>query len=333
MEVNLVKKMEKQMIERKKLFKWVGGKKWIKEPLNEIINHQKENNHKIDTYVEPCVGGLGSFLAVAQSLVERGIKNVYLNDINDVLISTFTDLQNKNVSLLEEYMRIEREYAATIPRDYRVLTKDMSKKEIKTALKPAEVFFKAKRVEYNSIKDKASLKRSALFIFLMQHVFNGVYRENKSGGLNTPYNWEPKIANQIEKQLLFTAYKRMFNHFNLHFSSVDIFTFLKEVPVDWNTTICYIDPPFMNEKNNELKYNKDQFTKDNQKQLLTLVKEENIVNIIYSNHDFPLFLEFAEEMDLTVKKFYRSNRINPANATKIAELLIFKNYEDEKMVY
>ena len=71
--------------------------------------------------------------------------------------------------------------------------------------------------------------------------------------MNTPYNWEPKIAGQLEKQQLFSAYKNMFEHFELHFTSKDIFSFFEGLNVNWENTICYIDPPFMNEKNNELK--------------------------------------------------------------------------------
>lgn len=319
------------MIDKKKLFKWVGGKKWIKEPLISVIVNQTDGNDKIDTYVEPCVGGLGSFLAVAEVLLARGIKKVYLNDINEVLISTFRDLQQKNRSLYNEYIRLEKEYEAKIPKDYRILHKAMKKEDVKKNLKEAQLYFLEKRKEYNSIKSKPSIRRSALFIFLMQHVFNGVYRENKRGELNTPYNWEPKIAGQIEKQKLFTAYSDMFNnYFELHFTSKDIFSFMKGLDVNWENTICYIDPPFMNEKNNELKYSKDQFTKKNQKELLDVIEEIKISNLIYSNHDFPLFIEFADKLDFTVKRYFRSNRINPANSTRISELLIFKEYEEKE---
>lgn len=319
------------MIEKKKLFKWVGGKKWIKEPLTEIIKNQTSGNTNIDTYVEPCVGGLGSFLAVAEILISRGVKKVYLNDINEVLITTFQFLQKKNTSLYEEYIRIEKEYEAKIPRDYRVINKQlMSKEDIKKNLKEPQLYFLAKRDEYNRIKSQPTLRRSALFLFLMQHVFNGVYRENKSGELNSPYNWEPKIAGQHEKQILFTSYKRVFEHFELHFTSKDIFTFLDELNVNWENTICYIDPPFMNEKNNELKYSKDQFTKENQKQLLKKIEDKNIYNIIYSNHDFPLFVEFADQLELKAKRFFRSNRINPTNASRISELLIFREFDLEE---
>lgn len=319
------------MINKKKLFKWVGGKKWIKEPLINIIANQTDANKNIDTYVEPCVGGLGSFLSVAEVLISRGIKKVYLNDVNAVLISVFRDLQQHNRSLYNEYILIEKEYEAKIPKEYRELNKAMKKEDIKKELKPAKLFFDEKRSEYNMIKGSPSIRRSALFIFLMQHVFNGVYRENKSGGLNTPYNWEPKIAGQIEKQQMFRDYRKLFENFELHFTSKDIFEFLKDLKINWNNAICYIDPPFMNEKNNELNYSKDKFTKDNQKALLASIEEYNIVNIIYSNHDFPLFVDFAEKLDLTASKYYRSNRINPNNPTRVAELLIFKEYEVEEV--
>ncbi len=317
------------MIEKKKLFKWVGGKKWIKDPLNDVVENQIKGNSNIDTYVEPCVGGLGSFLAISNKLISSGIKNIYLNDVNEVLISTFRDLQKSNRSLYEEYIRIEKEYETRIPKEYRILRKEMAKEDIKKALKPAQLFFLEKRLEYNQLKNNPSLKRSALFIFLMQHVFNGVYRENNKGELNSPYNWEPKIAYQEEKIKMFSAYKNLFEKFHLQFSSKDIFTFLDEINVNWENTICYIDPPFMNKKNNELKYNKDQFTKEKQKELLEQIKKRKIYNLIYSNHDFDLFIDFANELDFNVKKFYRSNRINPANATRVAELLIYRSYHED----
>lgn len=315
------------MIEKKKLFKWVGGKKWIKEPLIEIVKNQIEGNKNIDTYIEPCVGGLGSFIAVANTLHSKGIKNIYLNDVNDVLISTFRDLQKKNKTLYEEYILIEKEYEFRIPKEYRTISKDMKKEDVKKVLKPAQLYFLEKRVEYNKIKGAASIRRSALFIFLMQHVFNGVYRENNSGGFNTPYNWEPKVAIQSEKIKLFTAYKNLFERFNLYFSSKDIFTFMEDLNINWERVICYIDPPFMNKKNDELKYNKDKFTKLNQKELLQMLKDKKINNLIYSNHDFELFINFAEEQKFNAKRFYRSNRINPNTPTRVAELLIYKSYD------
>lgn len=314
---------------KKKLFKWVGGKKWIAEKLIEIVDNQKKGSPNIDTYIEPCAGGLGSFLSIADSLKSRGITKVYLNDINDVLITTFKHLKNKNNSLFEEYVRIESEYASKIPLDYRYVDKDIDKDFLKKQLFHAELFFKSKRNEYNDIKTVPSIRRSALFIFLMQHVYNGIYRENQKGALNSPYNWEPKVINMTEKKNLFKEYKILFESFDLHFSSTDIFSFFENNKFNWDKTICYIDPPFMNVKNDELKYNKKQFDKDDQNKLLEFIENYKIVNLIYSNHDFPIFRDFASKNDFIVKVCSRSTRINPLKASRSKELLIFRRYNVE----
>lgn len=315
---------------QKKLFKWVGGKKWIKDPLIKIIKNQAANNDQIDTYVEPCVGGLGSFLSIAETLISLNIKNVYLNDVNEVLITTFKYLQTKNTSLFEEYIRIEKEYESKIPREYRDDSIKRTKEDIKKGLADANIFFKEKRAEYNSIKTEASIRRSALFIFLMQHVFNGVYRENKKrGDLNTPYNWKANVASMFVMQNIFAQYKTLFSHFNLQFSSEDIFKFLDNPNINWSKTIMYVDPPFMNEKNNELSYNQYKFDKKRQLLLLELLNKINIQNLIFSNHDFKIFRSFAEQLDLEISVHYRKSRINPLKPEEVPELLIYKKYIDE----
>lgn len=315
---------------KKKVFKWVGGKKWIKEPLVEIVDNHFKNNDKIDTYIEPCAGGLGSFLSIAESLIKRGVKKVYLNDINEVLMSTFEDLYSKNVSLFEEYIIIEKEYESRIPKNYKEIKEGMTKEDIKENLERAKDYYISRRHEYNSIKNQKSLRRSALFIFLMQHSFNGVYRENKNGGFNTPYNWEPKIASQFNMKSIFEEYKHMFSHFEIKFSSSDIFDFfesLKKESINWNNAICYIDPPYMNKKNNELSYSAGGFSKDSQIILLGLIELTEIPNIIYTNYDFEVFREFAKRNNLRVRALSRNSRINPAKSKKICELLIYKLYE------
>lgn len=317
---------------KKKIFKWVGGKKWIKEPLVEIIKVHYDNNKNIDTYIEPCAGGLGSFLSISESLIKRNIKKVYLNDVNEVLISTFKDLYASNISLFEEYIRMEKEYESRIPKSYRVIEKGMTKEDIKENLESARDYYLERRTEYNSIKNVHSLKRSALFIFLMQHAFNGVYRENNNGGFNTPYNWEPKIASQFSMKIIFEEYKHLFSHFDIEFSSKDIFEFLNDMQsrnINWNNVICYIDPPYMNKKNNELKYSAGGFGKEVQLTLLGVIELNGITNIIYSNHDFPVFRDFAKRNGLRIRALSRNSRINPAKSSTICELLIYKDYETE----
>ena len=315
---------------KKKIFKWVGGKKWLKEPLSNVIKNQCSFNPEIDTYIEPCSGGLGSFLSLSETLIESNIKKVYLNDINEVLISTFKHLKVKNFDLFNEYLLIEKVYANKIPAGYKEIKKNMEKDDIKKNLTKARDFYLKSRVEYNKIKDTDSIRRSALFIFLMQHAFNGVYRENNSGGFNVPYNWEPNIINVYSMQKIFEAYKTLFLRFDVVFSNLDIFDFFETEEIkemNWKRVICYIDPPYMNEKNNELKYTAGGFGKPAQNRLLSTAKEIGIINIIYSNYDFKLFRNFADLNGLAVKQLSRNSRINPSKSKNINELLIYKEYK------
>ena len=54
-------------IENYKLFKWIGGKSWISNKLNEKTNEIIKDKNII-TYVEPFCGGLGSFLSLFETL-------------------------------------------------------------------------------------------------------------------------------------------------------------------------------------------------------------------------------------------------------------------------
>ena len=314
---------------QKKIFKWVGGKKWIKDSLNEIIIKQINFNPNINTYIEPCAGGLGSFLSVAETLLKANVKKIYLNDLNEVLISTFENLQKNNVSLFNEYIRIEKMYEYKVPVEFRSGKNKFTKQETKEALSDARDFFLEMRTEYNLIKHENSIKRSALFIFLMQHVFNGMYRENKSGFLNTPYNWSANVASSFVMKNIFSQYKKMFSNFNIVFSSKSLFEFLIDMndTIDIKNTICYIDPPFMNEKNNELSYTSLRFTKKDQIDLLSSLTSINFKHIIYSNHDFPIFHFFAEQNELTVKVKYRNSLINPLKPLSVPELLIYREFD------
>lgn len=43
------------------LFKYIGGKSWLKDELNNTVNKVLKDNPNIDTYIEPFAGGLGAF--------------------------------------------------------------------------------------------------------------------------------------------------------------------------------------------------------------------------------------------------------------------------------
>lgn len=168
------------------LFKYIGGKSWLKDELNNTVNTVLKTRSDIDTYVEPFAGGLGAFLGVADSLIKNNIKKVILNDINIKLIQFYQNVYTQSDLLIEKYMQVENAYAATVPAIFFTYDKKKDKELIKISLIPASQFFNQIRNAFNAEQDP--IMNSAYLLFLQTHCFNGIYRENSKGGYNTPYN-------------------------------------------------------------------------------------------------------------------------------------------------
>src|SRR5579875_616248 len=173
----------------KTLFKYIGGKAWLKDNLREEVIKLLELK-KPTTYVEPFTGGLGSFLNVYDLLINAGIKTVILNDINSKLINFYKIVESNPEELIKEYMILENDFLKTVPSKALDFHPIKDKENLKKILIKAELFFKEVRNKFN--KETDILKNSAQLLFLQKHCFNGVYRGNSKGEYNTPFNWDAK---------------------------------------------------------------------------------------------------------------------------------------------
>lgn len=307
-----------------KLFKWVGGKKWLAPELNNLYNAELQVN-KYKYYIEPFAGGLGSFLYVLPTLEAKGVDTIIINDINNVLINTYKSIKNKKNKVFKEYWKLEREYKKTITKKAFKLHPYKDKEEIKKELEPAKDFFYKAREDFNRVKDTKKVEAVALFLFLAQHSFNGLYRENLSGEYNAPYNWEPGCPDRSKKKALVEEYSRIFNQYNIIFENKDVFSFLRKYKKFSKEAIFYFDPPYLNEDIAETKYNKDHFTKKKQQKLLN--QYTLLDNVIFSNHYLTIFENFCEEKGYGKKKVYRSSAMNSdpsKRGQKVEEILAYK---------
>jgi DNA adenine methylase Dam len=291
----------------KTLFKYIGGKAWLKDNLREEIIKLLALK-KPTTYVEPFTGGLGAFLSVYDLLINAGIKTVILNDINPKLINFYKTVESNPEELIREYMELESEFFKTIPSKVKDLHPIKDKEILKKLLINAELFFKEIRNSFN--KEKDILKSSAQLLFLQKHCFNGVYRENSKGEYNTPFNWDTKTfpEEQIREKIL--DVNRVFKHFNMIFSigSFEYLSYIKD-------TLYYLDPPYINQNLVENKYNKDIFDLNKQKLLIEKISQ---VPFIYSNHENDLLInEFKNKVPLfKLKKIARKNIISASTESR-----------------
>lgn len=279
----------------KPLFKYIGGKSWLREQLREKILESISNKH-IDTYVEPFTGGLGSFLNVYDILIEKNIKNIILSDINEILINTYKLIKNNPTDFIIEYLKIESAFANNVNQHWKLIKE---KNELKLSLKKAEIFFNNIKKDFNTNKNNIDIVQSARLVFLQKHSFNGIYRENSKGFYNTPFNWSgSNMLNTIEDKVL--EISELFNKCNINF----IFNSFENLDYNSNT-LYYLDPPYINEEVGENKYNKDIFTVEQQILLINKIKNTTFV---YSNHKSKILeKEFLKLENINTKEISRKN--------------------------
>lgn len=144
--------------------KWAGGKTQL---LPEIRKHYPQ---EIKKYCEPFVGGGAVFFDVLQKCQPE---EVLVNDVNAELINTYSHIKNSCNLLIEQLSELQQKYKSQ-------------------TLEKNKILFYEKRLRYNELKlsknDAENLEKAALFIFLNKTCFNGLYRVNKKGEFNVPFN-------------------------------------------------------------------------------------------------------------------------------------------------
>ncbi len=144
--------------------KWVGGKTQL---LPEIRQRYPDN---ITRYCEPFVGGGAVLFDVLQG---HHPQEVLINDINPELINLYETIRDNCEPLIQLLEQFQIEYQET-PADER------------------QNLYLGKRATYNHYilehTPLHNLEKAALFIYLNKTCFNGLYRVNRNGLFNVPFN-------------------------------------------------------------------------------------------------------------------------------------------------
>lgn len=144
----------------KPFVKWVGGKRSLMAQLEPLMPTDYER------YLEPFVGGGAMFFHLQP-------ENARISDVNWRLIETYRTVRDDLPGLID---RLESHRAR-----YDRCGSDEARAE----------YYYAQRDRFNARRTD-SLDRAALFIFLNRMTFNGLFRENKSGGFNAPWGQKAK---------------------------------------------------------------------------------------------------------------------------------------------
>lgn len=319
--------MNKTEIKAKPVFKYIGGKRWLAKDLQHHINQILNLNKSINKYCEPFAGGLGAFLSVAPVLKLHDIKKVLLNDINKPIINFYSLVQKDYSELFDDYLEIENDFLSVIPNKAKDLHRTKDKEQLKMLLEDANLFFKDMRKNFNEEilskkEEDLGVKNASLFLFLQKHSFNGIYRENKKGEYNTPFNWEVGSVDFNRVKDDFSSLSYLFKQFDLTFSCKNYNCLNKS-----DNILFYLDPPYLNENKAENNYNKNAFGLSDQKALIEYIKD---TSFLYSNNNSQLLLDIFNKKIINGFNTFcveRANIISSSSKTrnkKQQEMLVRK---------
>jgi DNA adenine methylase len=181
----------------KPFVKWAGGKSQL---LAEILPRVPNN---YTSYIEPFLGGGALFFAL-QPISAK------LNDINEELINTYTQVRDNPFDTLEILHKLEKKHC----KEHYYTTRAKS---------PSRM---------------SPLNRASRFIYLNKTCFNGLHRVNQKGEFNVPMGSykNPRIAD--DKNIIACSKALQ----NAELFSMCYSDFIKE-HADKNSFI-YLDPPY-----------------------------------------------------------------------------------------
>ena len=166
------------------ILKWAGGKtKLIPQIVEEMKSRplhrrwtirNEPPGFKDKRYIEPFVGGAGAFLGLKRHGMIRGNPEVVLADINPVLIATLNALkeEEKITPLVEKLREMEENFKKN----------------------PNDTYYNSRVYLNNKIipdPEANQIETAAHMIFINKTCFNGLWRVNSRGELNTPIGRTP----------------------------------------------------------------------------------------------------------------------------------------------
>lgn len=264
--------------------KWAGGKRQLLEHLS--VRMPKEYTD----YYEPFVGG-------GALLFHQKPSWAFINDINRELIHTYTEIRDHvgPLSVLLSSM------------DQVTCTKE---------------FYYEMRERYNDkLKTKDyDTEMAALFIYLNKHCFNGLYRVNRKGQFNVPWNQKEQVRSVDVENIKNISY---------YLKSVTITCqdFEASLETAKKGDFIYFDSPYapLNPTSFD-SYTKEGFTEEEHRRLAKVFRElsERGCYCMLTNHNTELIQELYQ--DYLQEEVDVRRAINSDPKKRVGKEVIIRNY-------
>ena len=267
------------------ILKWVGGKRQLLQELHSRFPISYNNYH------EPFIGGGAVFFELEPS---EGT----INDLNRRLITFYEIIRDHPEQLIEENQR--HEYKEEYYYDAR------------------DRFNELHRLDDRSLAQR--VEEASLMLYLNRTGYNGLYRENQSGGFNVPFGRHTNPDFIRERQI---------RRASGILDDIEIYNRDFDYVVDYANEgdLVYFDPPYepVSETADFTQYQSDGFDKDDQRRLrdLAIELDQNGVHVVLSNSP-PVGELYEDVSGFTIDVVGAARMVNSDadNRDDVAEVII-----------
>lgn len=253
----------------KPILKWVGGKRQLLDDILPLLPKTPK------LYVEPFVGGAAVLLAKQPA-------HARVNDYNAELVNVYKVVRDEPDALLEKLREHDKNNTSDYYYEVRALDREPG------------------------FADLGEVERAARIIYLNKTCFNGLYRVNSAGQINSPYGRykHPNIVNEPGIRAL-----SKYLQGDVTLLCGDYADALCDLP---KGAFVYLDPPYMplSETSAFTGYTEGGFDYDEQVRLrdeCVKLREQGI-HFLESNSDCPEIRELYA--DFTIKTVQAKRAIN-----------------------
>lgn len=270
----------------KPIIKWVGGKTQLLDTIKEML--PKEFN----TYYEPFLGG-------GALLLDLNPTDAVVNDVNPELINMYLQVRDHVDDVIDELTTLDNEHEVS---------------------DDPKAYYLSVRKKFNSNLGINDTDQAARFIYLNKHCFNGLYRVNKKGQFNVPFNG--KLSGwSADRDHLIEASTKLW--------SVDIRCgdYVDAVKDAKKGDFVFFDSPYAPlNPTSFVDYTKEGFDYKDHVTLAALFKvlTSRGVKCMVTNHDTDLIRELYKDFSIRVVDVRRS--INRNGSDRVGKEVIITNY-------
>jgi DNA adenine methylase len=291
------------------VLKWAGGKRQLLDELRSRLPKDYDHFH------EPFFGGGALFFDLEPA-------DGTINDTNARLINFYEQVRDKPDELIKRLRSYQDpESEPDEDRDYDET--NHKRRDIKNYYYQQRAIFNKRPYE----DDFDPVEEAALLLYLNRTCYNGLYRENSSGGFNVPIgqysdpDWVQADRIREVSQVLYDT--RIFNQ---------DFEYVTDYAEEGD--LVYFDPPYepMSPTAYFTDYSAEGFGKEDQERLLETAKEldEKGVYVILSNSGIMYDMYDEAGFSVEIEEATRAINSDGENRDEVDEIIATNIPEDER---